>query len=306
MVRVSVVIPTYNRRELLKKAIASVYDQTYQDFEIIVVDDGSTDGTPLDHIAPRDKLIFLSLPHTGLTAHVRNEGIAHARGEYVAFLDSDDLWAPNKLEEQLAVMGSRSGSGLSSTNALVFRADPTEAHLLNRAGLNHSGRVTEQLLLNNFVIMSTVMVRRSAIDEVGRFSEDELVRGIEDYDLWLRLSLRHDYVYLDRPLAYYLDHAHSMRSESSRRKYWEGLLRIFDKLEARGDLEDGPRRALSDARFEARFRLGIESKQEGRYLAMVRSYARLAAMRPLRFAKRLIYCLVEQAGNVGGGGPRCL
>ena len=292
MVKVSVIIPTYNRRELLKKAIASVYDQTYQDFEIIVVDDGSTDGTPADYGAPRDKLTFLALPHTGLPARARNEGIAHAIGEYIAFLDSDDLWTSNKLEEQLKVMESRPEIGLTSTNAMVFRVNSTETHLFFRPGLSHSGRVTGPLLQDNFVIISAAVVRRSALDEVGLFSEDVLIRGIEDYDLWLRLSLRYDYLYLDMPLARYLDQDNSIRSESTRKKYWEALLRMFDGLENQGDLGDGVGKALSDARFEALFRLGIESKREGQYLAMFRSYARLAAMRPIKFAKRLAYCLI--------------
>jgi glycosyltransferase involved in cell wall biosynthesis len=291
MIKVSVVIPTYNRRELLKKAIASVYAQTCQDFEVIVVDDGSTDGTPLDHVTPRDKMIFLPLPHTGLPARARNEGIAHASGEYIAFLDSDDMWTPTMLEEQLAVMGSGPEIGLTSTNATVFRVDTGETHLYNRPGMKFSGRVTAPLLHNNFVITSTALVRRSALDEVGTFSEDLLLRGIEDYDLWLRLSLRYDYSYLDRTLAHYLDQTDSIRSESSRRKYWEALLLMYDGLEARGGLGEDARRALADARFEAEFRLGIESRREGRYLSMVQAYAGLAARRPLKFAKRLAYHL---------------
>src|SRR4051812_19294567 len=106
--RVSVVTPTHDRAHLLPQAVDSVLGQTAGDLELIVIDDGSTDGT-LDVLGQYDdpRLKVIAIPHSGIPGHVRNVGLQEAQGEFVAFLDSDDIWLPEKIERQLAVLGER-------------------------------------------------------------------------------------------------------------------------------------------------------------------------------------------------------
>ena len=187
---VSVVIPTYNRVALLAEAVRSVLAQTFTDFELIVVDDGSTDHTKamVDGLAdPRVRVI--SLPHSGLPGRARNAGITQARGRYVAFLDSDDLWDSTKLADQLAVL----------SNQPECRWCHTGGRCIDEVGAPHArwpmprfalqGSIAELMLRRRAgVNSSSVLVERALLREVGAFDET-FVFG-EDYDLWVRLALR--------------------------------------------------------------------------------------------------------------------
>lgn len=184
---VSVVIPVYNRARVLPRALDSVLAQTHQDFEILVVDDGSTDAvaTVVDgYRSARIRLIRLGGRFGA--ARARNVGIREARGEWVAFLDSDDEWLPPKLETQLARVRSA-----DRQVALVYglrlitdhRGNQTWSH---RESL-HEGAVFDALLRGGWTPPpSVVMVRRSALMTVGGF--DETLPSFQDYDLWLRLA----------------------------------------------------------------------------------------------------------------------
>ncbi len=236
MVRVSVIIPTYNRRELVRTAIASVLEQDFSEVEILVADDGSTDGTAELATTYDHRVRFLSLDHLGLLGTVRNVGLAHALGEYVAFLDSDDVWLPGKLARQVDVLDRDPEIGLVCTNARVrdenggYRGE--SGHLYLRSDQGASGRVLPQLLNDNFVIVSTVVARRKVIEQVGGFAEEPLLRGVEDYDLWLRIAAISGIAYLPEPLALYREHPSSMRLEVPRSQHWRSMLRILDRLSA--------------------------------------------------------------------------
>jgi hypothetical protein len=197
---VSVVIPTWNRRELLRQAIESVIAQTCPNWEIIVVDDGSTDGTADTVRSIGDQRIKLvACEHSGRKSHLRNLGIAASSGEFVGFLDSDDLWMPRKLEIQLEAL-RRDGADwcygdyrhIDETGAIVpMRAGffpqkegTTEFHAV-------SGDILAALLKEETIAyFGTVLVRRSLIDVVGGF--DESLNMIEDLDLVLRLAANAD------------------------------------------------------------------------------------------------------------------
>jgi hypothetical protein len=184
---VSVVIPTYNRAHLLPRALDSALAQTHQDLEIVVVDDGSTDATAgivQGYADPRVRLIRLA-GRSGVS-RARNAGIEVARGEWVAFLDSDDEWRPAKLEMQLARVA---GEGRAAD--VVYCVRLIEDHVTGRAwphrGPLHEGLVFEALLGGGWTPPSSlVMVRRTALAAVGGF--DEALPSFEDYDLWLRLA----------------------------------------------------------------------------------------------------------------------
>ncbi|MEE4265060.1 MAG: glycosyltransferase [Desulfobacteraceae bacterium] len=192
---VSVIIPTYNRAWVLKEAIDSVLAQDFRDFELIVVDDGSTDNTGQILDAYHQDLMVIRQPNKGVSA-ARNRGIAAAGGGLIAFLDSDDLWLPRKLSSQIDFFNSNPAAVINQTEEIWIRngvrVNPrTRHHKL-------SGMIFEPSLALCLVSPSAVMMKRSLFDEVGLFDED--LPACEDYDLWLRISWRYPVHLIETPL----------------------------------------------------------------------------------------------------------
>lgn len=203
--RVSVVIPTYNRRALLAEAIASVQQQTFKELEILVCDDGSTDGTE-DEVraaAVRDgRIRFLPGEHCGLPGTVRNRGIAAALGDWIAFLDSDDLWLPHKLERQLRVAREHPQAEFVYAHA----AEPLPGGATRRVtafNVRRSGPMLETLVLYSLVATSTVLIRRATLQRAGGFDESLRLPIAEDYELWLRLAAAVPFHFVDEDLVLY-------------------------------------------------------------------------------------------------------
>ncbi len=186
---VSVILPTYNRLAYLQEAIDSVFSQSYSQWELIVIDDGSTDGT-VDHVRSINdpRVHVIALDHSGLPSKVRNAGLRHARGRYIAFLDSDDAWEPRKLELQLDDLRRSNGAGWSYTK--VTRVDENGTSLSDgsiKPWRECSGRILADLLrIDAIVATPAVIVERALVEAVGGF--DESLRVCEDYDLWFRIA----------------------------------------------------------------------------------------------------------------------
>ena len=196
-VKVSVVIPTLNRREFLKEAIDSVLDQTFQDFKLIVVDDGSTDDTNgLVKDYKNTKIKYICQDTEG-PASARNMGIKISKGTYIAFLDSDDTWEKDKLEIQVSAMDNNPECLFSHTEEIWYkkgkRINPKEKHK------KHHGEVFEQSVKLCAISMSTVMVKRELFDRIGLF--DENMKACEDYDFWLRVTARFPVLLVDKELT---------------------------------------------------------------------------------------------------------
>jgi glycosyltransferase involved in cell wall biosynthesis len=187
---VSVVMPTFDRLEYVRAAVASVYAQTFDAWELIVVDDGSGEATRRFLSSPRDeRMTVVFNAHTGIPAVIRNRGLARARGRYVAFLDSDDRWAPEKLRRQLALMESAPTRRWSYTAVRRIDADGREIHARSVPWAAHSGSILEQVLrVDAQIATPTVMAELEFVRDLGGF--DENMRFIEDYDLWSRMALR--------------------------------------------------------------------------------------------------------------------
>jgi glycosyltransferase involved in cell wall biosynthesis len=190
---ISIVLPTFNRRELLAPALDSVAAQTWRDFELIVADDGS-DAPTREWLAARAReqaFTLLLLEHRGNPAAARNAALAVARGRYVAFLDSDDSWLPQKLARQLAALQA---SGRRWSYTAISRITATGAPLPGddaRGWAIHEGAIFAPLLRQEVgLALPTVLAERALIAEAGGF--DEQLRVHEDFDLWLRLALRAD------------------------------------------------------------------------------------------------------------------
>ncbi|WP_459944932.1 glycosyltransferase family A protein [Desulfocastanea catecholica] len=197
---VSVVIPTFNRRSLLKRAIDSVCNQTVQCSELIVVDDGSTDDTAelLRDLASSAKIMckVYSQDNSGPAA-ARNYGIRQAMFPYIAFLDSDDHWQRRKLERQFQYHVDNPACRISHTGETWLRRGQ---HLnQKKKHIPGNGDIFAQCLRLCAVGMSTVMMKRELFDQVGFF--DESLRCCEDYDLWLRISCRYPFLLVDKPLT---------------------------------------------------------------------------------------------------------
>lgn len=193
---VSVIIPTYNRASVLGRAIRSVLAQTFRDFELIVVDDGSTDSTT-DLLKTFDgKLIALVQDNRGVSA-ARNLGIKRSTGDVLAFLDSDDEWLPEKLARQTALFDGRNPDFVCHTNEIWLRngqeLPQKEIHL------KQGGRFFPRALERCLISPSSVMISRSLIDRVGWFDED--LPAAEDYDLWLRITAYHDVAFVPEKLV---------------------------------------------------------------------------------------------------------
>lgn len=219
---VSVVIPTYNRFQLLADAISSAYFQTYRDFELIVVDDGSIDetrGIPADgieirypevlrHLAPpgeTEPMVPMSPPtggfrykritHTGMPGAVRNAGVALSRAPHIAFLDSDDVWRPEKLAMQADIM--KAGCKLSHTRELWRRSGRTISQSSQRH--QREGDLFKESLRKCIIGPSTAMIDRDFMVQCGGFRED--IEIAEDYELWLRLVPNCRVEYIDLALT---------------------------------------------------------------------------------------------------------
>ncbi len=193
---VSAIIPTYNRLAFLREAVDSVLRQTYRHFELIVVDDGSGDGTRDFVQSLTGPVRYVFQPNVGPAA-ARNRGIACARGELLAFLDSDDLWLPAKLQRQVAYMTAHPEALICHTDEIWIRrgvrVNPRKKHR------KRGGWIFESCLPLCIVSPSSVMMRRAFFETVGGF--DEAFPACEDYELWLRASLRVAFHYLDEKLV---------------------------------------------------------------------------------------------------------
>ncbi|MGA6826493.1 glycosyltransferase family 2 protein [Nitrospira sp. NS4] len=236
-VDVSVIIPTYNRGSFIVEAVESVLAQTYQSFEVIVVDDGSTDDT-LERLGPYQSNIAILKTNHGGAPHARNAGMKVARGKYVAFLDSDDRYLPHKLALQVQILekfpdvgmvySEFSGFGdgveeefhLKTYHSAAFRNGETYGHYfeqvvsLREAGLDCSpwsdrkiyiGQIFDRYLKVLFVFTNSLMVRRSVLDMVG--GQDESFPLFEEYEFVLRIAKRYPIAFVDLPTYHLRYHA---------------------------------------------------------------------------------------------------
>lgn len=193
---VSVIIPTYNRASFLRKAIDSVLNQTYQNFELIVVDDGSEDDTEELVLSYGNSVSYIKQQNSGPAA-ARNVGIKAATHDLIAFLDSDDHFDKNKLAFQVSAMQQHPHYKISHTQEVWYRQSQ---HLNQKKKHEKSnGFIFEQSLKLCAVGMSTVMARRELFDLIGFFDEELLC--CEDYDLWLRTSVEYPFLLVDKPLT---------------------------------------------------------------------------------------------------------
>jgi len=233
---VSVIIPTYNSARFLTEAVGSVLAQTFRDFEILVIDDGSTDETQ-DVLRQYGSPVRCIHQQNSGVAVARNRGIMESRGRYVAFLDADDTWLPDKLERQMNALSSESGgAGFCYSAFTVVDSD------LKLVRVNQSKRhasALEDLLLRGNVVGSicTVLCERALFDKLGGF--DPGLSQCADWDMWVRMAERTEFTYIDEPLVTYRHHS-SMMSRNAALLEVDSL-RVLEKGFAAPDLSDSLR-----------------------------------------------------------------
>jgi len=266
---VSVVLPTFNRLRFLRPTIESVYAQTFTDWELIIADDGSDLDTRqyLEALASQPRVSVVWLAHTGRPAMVRNAALARAVGEYVAFLDSDDLWAARKLERQLQTLRARANCRWSYTAFLRVDASgeplPEETQ---RPWVPHQGDIFEQVVTARASIRTpSVLAARQLIAQAGGF-DDELLSA-EDYDLWLRLALHSEVAVVDEPLVHVRYH------DENHTREWQSAFAGRDRsLERRQQLVDANRRSLLRAeRMRNALKLAATHGERGAQRQMLRA-----------------------------------
>jgi len=194
--KISVIIPTYNQSECLKEAIESVLNQTYKNIEIIVIDDGSTDNT-LGVVGSFDnKIVCIQQKNKGASS-ARNIGIKKANGEYLAFLDSDDMWIKNKLEKQIDFIKKNPEIGLLGTGCYQMINIGKVIH--KKIFPNKNEILQKDLIKYNPFIQSSVMVKKDVFNDIDLY--DEKFKESEDYDLWLRIAQKYKVANLEQALV---------------------------------------------------------------------------------------------------------
>ena len=218
MATVDVIIPAYNGARYLPAAIESVMSQTFEDWQIVLVDDGSTDNTT-EVIAPYrerlgSKFTYVKQENRGLPA-ARNAAIRNSTSEYLGLLDADDLWLPCRLAESVKVMRERPGAGLAY--GLIAGIDPEDRIGSTWVGnlKDAEGRIAPYIYMRKVELpCPTITFRRRCVDKVGMF--DESMRATEDRDLWLRIALEYEVAFIPKVLAYYRLSPNSMSTDPER------------------------------------------------------------------------------------------
>ena len=206
---VSAVIPVYNGERFLRESLESVFAQTYPSLEVVVVDDGSTDGSAALIDSYGTRLIAVHQENQGVGG-ARNTGMTRAGGRFVAFCDQDDRWRPKKIEKQVALFLADDALGLVHTDVLHYdEAKSVFAGPLDPAAEPHrlAGDCYQRLLLDNQIYNSSVMVRASVLEEVGLCDPEIRGNTVQDYDLWLRIARRSRFAFLDEPLTVFRVHS---------------------------------------------------------------------------------------------------
>ena len=236
MPRVSVVIPTYNCAKFLGRTIDSALRQTYRDFEIIVVDDGSTDGTQALVAAYEESVRYVYQPNQGASA-ARNAALSRASGEFIAYLDADDLWRPDKLSRQVEFLDAHSTCGFVHTEVSVIDEQDTVLHTCFNQDTKRpipQGQCVRDLLLRSHIQTLTVVERRTAFDDAGKF--DPRLPIAQDYLHWIGVGLQgYGVGYLPEPLGQYRWRAGSLMS--SQRRLLGDFVKIYEILSTEYGLE---------------------------------------------------------------------
>ncbi|MDF5707842.1 MAG: glycosyltransferase family 2 protein [Nostoc sp. S4] len=206
MPKVSIIIPAYNAMTYLPETLKSILFQTFTDFEVLIINDGSTDNIVQWASELPDPRVRLIVQENQGVATARNTGIERAKGKYIAFLDADDLWEPTKLEKQVHYLKNHPEVGLLHTSMMLI---DFQGNSLGRIiTSNAEGNALKKLLEKNTIVTSSVIVRSYCLQKVGKFNSN--LRSSEDWDMWIRIATNYPLAVIKEPLVYYRQHNNNM------------------------------------------------------------------------------------------------
>lgn len=232
---VSVIVPSYNMAGFLPQAVQSALAQSYTNLEVLIVDDGSTDNTSeVVRLWEGDARVRVHRQVNGGLSNARNQGIAHTRGPFIALLDADDTWVPDKLSRQMELFAGRPEVGVVYSG--YQRMDREGRPLPTEPTPMHRGWVSGALLIENFVPAASAVVRRECFERCGGF--DETLRTGEDYDMWLRLSAHYPFDFIAEPAIRYRIWGGQM-STDYRARYETGIRTMQRFLDNNPGVVDG-------------------------------------------------------------------
>ncbi len=208
---ISIIIPTFNRLELLSRELDSVYRQSFSDFEVIVVDDGSGDGTA-EMISTKFPQVHYHYQDNAGVSSARNKGLLNAKADWIAFLDSDDEWLPEKLLQQVQLIEQNPGAKICHTEEIWIR-NGTRVNQMKKHR-KAGGWIFQQCLPLCAMSPSSIMIHRTVFEDVGVF--DIELPACEDYDLWLRIAAKYPVLYIEQPLI----KKYGGHEDQLSQKYW--------------------------------------------------------------------------------------
>jgi glycosyltransferase involved in cell wall biosynthesis len=261
---VSVVMATHNYGQFLAEALDSALAQTFRDFDLIIIDDGSTDGTD-EIVAPylsHPQVRYVRTDHVGQPA-AKNMGIRLTQAPLVAFLDADDVWMPNKLEQQVTLLTQNPTVGVVYSRRLLI--DEHGRNLEYKQPVLRRGNILPFIFRDNFVCFSSAVVRRQVFTDVGLF-DTTLALSI-DFDLWLRVALKHEFDFVDAPLVKYRTGHASLSQRTEERLATVNLIvsRFLDKYGGRSALAPS---VIRIARAETSFHAALAKRTRSRLAAL--------------------------------------
>jgi glycosyltransferase involved in cell wall biosynthesis len=272
--RVSIIIPTYNRSKLLPEAIESALAQTYPNVEIIVVDDGSTDNTAEVVAQYAGKVTYVKQANQDVAA-ARNTGIRAASGEYLTFLDDDDLMMPTKIVRQVQVLASQPEVALVHCRFYYANEDGEPVY---RVGVLPEGDVLPRLFWNNFVWMGAPLVRRHCLDQVGWFDE-QISAMVADWDMWLRIAQAgYRFGCIQEPLGAYRIHQNSMMSDVATLEH--GVFAVLERAFSNSHVPAGVTALKEQIYGRARFWISCRYYAAGRWDDAQRNLSEALDLRP--------------------------
>jgi glycosyltransferase involved in cell wall biosynthesis len=284
-------MPAYNRERFIREAIDSILTQTFTDLELLVVDDGSTDGTGAIVGAITDPRVRrIDQPHRGISAAM-NRGLAEARGEYVARLDSDDVWLPDMLATQVAVLDERPGVGVVYARAQGMEEDGTITQHVWGIAPRFPGDSLRSLVHGDCTSNITAVARRSCVERAGGF--DETLPTNEDWDLWLRVARHCTFAFTARVLARFRWHSGNITGRDSAlfRQTLEGRSAVLDKLFRDPALPPAVRAMRAVAYRNVHVGVGLRWLGERAYRRALRAFGRAlgCGANPLDTALRIAW-----------------
>lgn len=237
--KVTIILPTYNRAHLVSRAVTSVLNQTYQDFELIIVDDCSIDNTEeiIENFCKQDQRV-ICIKHSrnkGGNA-ARNTGIKAARAEYIAFQDSDDEWLPGKLEKQVELLENMSRDEAGVVYTAFWRIEGKDKTYNPGNIKNKEGNIQAELLKGNFITTPSVLIKKECFEKAGLFDED--FPRLQDWEMWLRVAKYYHFKYINEPLLNSYYYADSISANS------QALIKALELIVTKYFTEIGKERKL--------------------------------------------------------------